>query len=49
LFAGNILNSGIIEVPLGMRSEKLYSKIGGGCPNGKDLKAAQLGGPSGDA
>lgn len=45
--AGNIVNSGIIEVPLGMPLGDIIFKIGGGCPNGKDFKAAQLGGPSG--
>ena len=45
--AGNIVNTGIVEVPMGMPLSDLIFKIGGGMPNGKTFKAAQIGGPSG--
>lgn len=45
--AGNITNTGIVEVPMGTILGDVIYKIGGGIPNGKAFKAAQLGGPSG--
>lgn len=45
--AGNICNTGIVEVPMGMMLGELIFDIGGGIPNGKAFKAAQIGGPSG--
>jgi NADH-quinone oxidoreductase subunit F len=45
--AGNIVNTGIVEVPMGIPLSDLIFKIGGGMPNGKTFKAAQIGGPSG--
>ena len=44
---GNILNSGLVEVPMGMPLGKIIFDIGGGTPNNKDFKSAQTGGPSG--
>ena len=41
--AGNIENTGVIEVPLGMKVEDIIYKIGGGGLNGKEIKAVQLG------
>lgn len=45
--AGNIKNSGLIEVPLGMPLREIIYTIGDGCEDGKAFKAVQLGGPSG--
>ena len=45
--AGDIVNAGIAEVPMGIPLGDLIFKIGGGIPKGKSFKAAQMGGPSG--
>ena len=45
--AGTIKNSGLVEVPVGTPLGDLIYDIGGGIPNGKEFKAAQIGGPSG--
>jgi NADH-quinone oxidoreductase subunit F len=45
--AGTIKNSGLVEVPVGMALGDLIYDIGAGIPNGKQFKAAQMGGPSG--
>ncbi len=45
--AGDVINTGIVEVPMGMSLRNLIFKIGGGITNGKKFKAAQIGGPSG--
>ncbi|MBN1911810.1 MAG: NADH-quinone oxidoreductase subunit NuoF [Pirellulales bacterium] len=45
--AGTIKNSGLVEVPIGMPLGDLIYDIGGGIPDGKQFKAAQIGGPSG--
>lgn len=45
--AGDIVNAGIIEVPIGMPMRKIIFEIGGGLIGGKTFKAAQVGGPSG--
>jgi NADP-reducing hydrogenase subunit HndC len=45
--AGNINNTGLVEVPMGTTLRKLIFDLGGGIPNGKRFKAAQTGGPSG--
>jgi len=45
--AGDIVNTGIVEVPMGISLGNLIYKIGGGLPGGKSFKAAQIGGPSG--
>jgi len=49
LFAltGDVVNTGIIEVPIGTSIGTIVYNVGGGIPNGKDFKAAQIGGPSG--
>ena len=44
---GKINNSGLAEVPMGTKINKLVFDIGGGIPNGKKFKAVQIGGPSG--
>ncbi len=45
--AGAIKNAGLVEVPVGTTLGELIYDIGGGIPNGKEFKAAQMGGPSG--
>ncbi|MCC6485102.1 MAG: NADH-quinone oxidoreductase subunit NuoF [Armatimonadetes bacterium] len=45
--AGNINNTGLIEVPFGTTLRDVVFEIGGGIPRGKAFKAAQTGGPSG--
>ncbi len=45
--AGDVVNTGIIEVPIGTTIGDIIYKIGGGIPNKKQFKAAQIGGPSG--
>lgn len=45
--AGDITNTGIVEVPIGMPLGDILFDIGGGTPNSKKFKAAQIGGPSG--
>lgn len=45
--AGNIKNTGLIEVPMGMTLREIVFDIGGGIPDGLAFKAAQTGGPSG--
>lgn len=44
---GKILNTGLVEVPMGTTLRTVVEEIGGGIPNGKKFKAAQTGGPSG--
>ncbi len=45
--AGDLVNTGLIEVPMGMSLRHIVEDIGGGVPNGRTFKAAQTGGPSG--
>ena len=45
--AGNVVNTGLIEVPMGTTLREIIYDIGGGLPNGKRFKAVQTGGPSG--
>jgi NADH:ubiquinone oxidoreductase subunit F (NADH-binding)/(2Fe-2S) ferredoxin/NAD-dependent dihydropyrimidine dehydrogenase PreA subunit len=44
---GKIANSGLIEVPMGIKLREIIYDIGGGIPGGKKFKAVQTGGPSG--
>ncbi len=44
---GNVVNIGLVEVPMGTTLREIVYDIGGGIPNGRDFKAAQTGGPSG--
>ena len=44
---GNVVNTGLIEVPMGTTLKEVIFDIGGGIPNGKKFKAVQIGGPSG--
>jgi len=45
--SGNIVNTGLVEVPMGTPLSEMIYSIGGGIPGGKGFKAAQTGGPSG--
>ncbi len=45
--AGNINNTGLLEVPMGTTLREIIFDLAGGIPNGKKFKAAQTGGPSG--
>jgi NADH-quinone oxidoreductase subunit F len=45
--SGNIVNTGVAEVPFGITLEEIVYDIGGGIPNGKKLKAVHFGGPMG--
>ena len=45
--SGAVNNVGLVEVDLGIPLGDIIYDIGGGIPNGKNFKAAQLGGPSG--
>ena len=45
--AGAIKRAGLVEVPIGTTLGELIYDIGGGIPNGREFKAAQIGGPSG--
>jgi bidirectional [NiFe] hydrogenase diaphorase subunit len=45
--AGDVNNTGLIEVPMGMKLRDLVFKLGGGIPNDRKFKAVQTGGPSG--
>ncbi len=44
---GNVVNTGLVEVPMGTTLREIIYDIGGGIPNGREFKAAQTGGPSG--
>ncbi|MDO9535108.1 MAG: NADH-ubiquinone oxidoreductase-F iron-sulfur binding region domain-containing protein [Bacillota bacterium] len=44
---GKIVNTGLVEVPLGMTLREIIFDIGGGIKDGKEFKAVQTGGPSG--
>ena len=44
---GNVVNIGLVEVPMGTTLREIIFDIGGGIPNGRAFKAAQTGGPSG--
>ena len=44
---GNVKNTGLIEVPMGITIREIVFDIGGGIPKKKKFKAVQIGGPSG--
>ncbi|GHT78597.1 NADH dehydrogenase [Spirochaetia bacterium] len=44
---GDIVNTGLIEVPMGTSLREVIFDIGGGIRNGAEFKAVQIGGPSG--
>ena len=45
--AGKITNTGLVEVPMGTTLREIVYEIGGGVPDGRELKAIQTGGPAG--
>jgi len=44
---GKIMNTGLIEVPMGTTLYEIIYDMGGGIPGGRKFKAVQTGGPSG--
>ncbi len=44
---GNVVNTGLVEVPMGTTLRKIIFDIGGGIKDGKKFKAVQIGGPAG--
>lgn len=44
---GDVVNIGLVEVPMGTPLRTIIYDIGGGIPNKRKFKAVQLGGPSG--
>ncbi len=45
--AGRVVNTGLVEVPMGMTLREIVYDIGGGIIDGRPFKAVQTGGPSG--
>jgi NADH-quinone oxidoreductase subunit F len=45
--SGNVVNSGVVEVPMGTPLRTIVYAIGGGSPGGKAPKAVHFGGPMG--
>jgi NADH:ubiquinone oxidoreductase subunit F (NADH-binding)/(2Fe-2S) ferredoxin/Pyruvate/2-oxoacid:ferredoxin oxidoreductase delta subunit len=44
---GKINNTGLVEVPMGIRLRDIVFAVGGGIPKDRAFKAVQIGGPSG--
>ncbi len=44
---GKVKNTGLVEVPIGVKIREVVFDIGGGIPKGRKFKAVQMGGPSG--
>ncbi len=44
---GDVRNTGLVEVPMGITLREIIYDIGGGIPNDKAFKGVQTGGPSG--
>jgi NADH:ubiquinone oxidoreductase subunit F (NADH-binding)/(2Fe-2S) ferredoxin len=44
---GKVVNTGLVEVPMGITLREIIYDIGGGIKDGKSFKAVQTGGPSG--
>jgi len=44
---GKVVNTGLVEVPMGISLRRIVDEIGGGIRDGKRFKAVQTGGPSG--
>jgi NADH:ubiquinone oxidoreductase subunit F (NADH-binding)/(2Fe-2S) ferredoxin/NAD-dependent dihydropyrimidine dehydrogenase PreA subunit len=44
---GNVQNTGLVEVPMGITLREVIFDIGGGIPGGRKFKGVQTGGPSG--
>jgi bidirectional [NiFe] hydrogenase diaphorase subunit len=45
--AGRVVNTGLVEVPMGMTLREIVFDIGGGIVGGRAFKAVQTGGPAG--
>ncbi|HET8788359.1 MAG TPA: NuoF family protein [Actinomycetes bacterium] len=45
--AGRVVNTGLVEVPMGITLREIVYDIGGGILDGRPFKAVQTGGPSG--
>ncbi|HKQ02748.1 MAG TPA: NADH-quinone oxidoreductase subunit F, partial [Actinomycetes bacterium] len=45
--AGRVVNTGLVEVPMGVTLREIVYDIGGGIVDGRPFKAVQTGGPSG--
>jgi len=45
--AGRVVNTGIVEVPMGTTLREIVFEIGGGIVDGRQFKAVQTGGPAG--
>jgi bidirectional [NiFe] hydrogenase diaphorase subunit len=45
--AGKIVNTGLVEVPMGTTLREIVFELGGGIPGGAAFKGVQTGGPSG--
>ncbi len=45
--AGRVVNTGLVEVPMGITLREIVFDIGGGIVDGRAFKAVQTGGPSG--
>ena len=45
--AGRVVNTGLVEVPMGVSLREIIFDIGGGIIDGRPFKAVQTGGPSG--
>ncbi len=45
--SGRVRNTGLVEVPVGIPLREVVYTIGGGAPEGHQVKAVQIGGPSG--
>jgi NADH-quinone oxidoreductase subunit F len=45
--AGKVVNTGLVEVPMGTTLRQLIFNVGSGISKGKRFKAVQIGGPSG--
>ena len=44
---GKVANTGLVEIPMGMTLRELVEEIGGGALPQREIKAVQIGGPSG--
>jgi NADH:ubiquinone oxidoreductase subunit F (NADH-binding)/NAD-dependent dihydropyrimidine dehydrogenase PreA subunit len=44
---GKVVNTGLVEVPMGISLKEIIYDIGGGIKDGKKIKTVQTGGPSG--
>jgi NADH:ubiquinone oxidoreductase subunit F (NADH-binding)/NAD-dependent dihydropyrimidine dehydrogenase PreA subunit/(2Fe-2S) ferredoxin len=45
--SGKVARTGLVEVTMGTTMRRIVMEIGGGCPDDREYKAVQIGGPSG--